>query len=64
MDIDYEQYLISDLIRVYGDCLKSDILDLRTTGELVEGSNRWKFHDKSRGIEYLIEVKITKKVVE
>lgn len=57
---DFEQKLFSDLIDVFGNFLKGCILEIRTRGELTEGSDRWTIEDRGKGIEYTITFKIEK----
>lgn len=60
MKIDYEQRTISKLIDINSYFLKGLIRQIRDNGELSEGSNRWKIVDNDKGIEYVIEMKVSK----
>lgn len=60
MKIDYEQRTISKLIDINGYFLKGLIRQIRDSGELVEGNDRWKIVDNDKGIEYVIEMKVSK----
>ena len=60
MKIDYEQRTIAKVIDVMSNFLKSSVRQIRDEGELTEGSNRWKIVDNEKGIEYIIEMKVSK----
>ena len=60
MKIDYKQRTIAKIIDVLGDFAKSSIRQIRDEGELAKGSNRWRIVDNDKGIEYTIEMKVSK----